>query len=140
MEDLIENTTGDGMVCGLGQVNGALFSEDRARTMIMSYDYMVLAGTQGQKNHMKKDRLFEVAEHYRLPTVLFAEGGGGRAGTGGARKDGQQAVDHRDNGMYRPMDTSTWTISPYVRDIPATRPTNGPSSPMYFLPTNWPAV
>ena len=80
MEDLIENTTGDGMVCGLGQVNGALFSEDRARTLIMSYDYMVLAGTQGIKNHDKKDRLFELAEQYRLPTVLFAEGGGGRPG------------------------------------------------------------
>jgi acetyl/propionyl-CoA carboxylase alpha subunit/acetyl-CoA carboxylase carboxyltransferase component len=80
IEDLIKNTTGDGMVCGLGQINGALFPEDQARAMIMSYDYMVLAGTQGMKNHAKKDRLFEVAEHYRLPTVLFAEGGGGRPG------------------------------------------------------------
>jgi len=80
IEDLITNTTGDGMVCGLGQVNGQLFPEDKARTMIMSYDYMVLAGTQGLKNHAKKDRLFEVAEQYRLPTVLFAEGGGGRPG------------------------------------------------------------
>jgi acetyl-CoA carboxylase carboxyltransferase component len=80
MEDLIKNTTGDGMVCGLGQVNGELFSAERARTMIMSYDYMVLAGTQGMKNHAKKDRLFEIAEQYRLPTVLFAEGGGGRPG------------------------------------------------------------
>jgi acetyl-CoA carboxylase carboxyltransferase component len=77
---VIKNTTGDGMVCGLGQVNGALFTEDRARTMIMSYDYMVLAGTQGIKNHEKKDRLFELAKHHRLPTVLFAEGGGGRPG------------------------------------------------------------
>lgn len=80
IEDLIKNTTGDGMVCGLGQVNGELFAEHQARTMIMSYDYMVLAGTQGMKNHAKKDRLFEMAEHYRLPTVLFAEGGGGRPG------------------------------------------------------------
>ena len=80
MEDLIRNTTGDGMVCGLGQINGTLFGDDASRAMIMSYDYMVLAGTQGMKNHAKKDRLFEVAEHYRLPTVLFAEGGGGRPG------------------------------------------------------------
>ncbi|MEM9621184.1 MAG: carboxyl transferase domain-containing protein [Pseudomonadota bacterium] len=80
VEDLIANTTGDGMVCGLGQINGDLFAEDRARAMIMSYDYMVLAGTQGQKNHAKKDRLFEVAEEFKLPTVLFAEGGGGRPG------------------------------------------------------------
>ena len=48
--------------------------------MIMSYDYMALAGTQGMKNHDKKDRLFEVAEQFKLPVVLFAEGGGGRPG------------------------------------------------------------
>jgi len=77
---LVNNTTGDGMVCGLGQVNGAQFAPDRARCLIMSYDYMVLAGTQGMKNHAKKDRMFEVAETYQLPTVLFAEGGGGRPG------------------------------------------------------------
>ena len=81
VEDLIKNTTGDGMVAGLGQINGDLFAdENRSRAMIMSYDYMVLAGTQGMKNHDKKDRLFEIAEHQRLPTILFAEGGGGRPG------------------------------------------------------------
>ena len=46
----------------------------------MSYDYTVLAGTQGMRNHVKKDRLFELAERRRLPVVLFAEGGGGRPG------------------------------------------------------------
>jgi len=46
----------------------------------MSYDYTVLAGTQGMRNHMKKDRLFELAERRRVPVVLFAEGGGGRPG------------------------------------------------------------
>ncbi len=46
----------------------------------MSYDYTVLAGTQGMRNHQKKDRLFELAERRRLPVVLFAEGGGGRPG------------------------------------------------------------
>ena len=33
----------------------------------MSYDYTVLAGTQGLQNHRKKDRLFELAERLRLP-------------------------------------------------------------------------
>ena len=80
MEDLIKNTTGDGMVCGLAQINGQLFGPERARAMVMSYDYMVLAGTQGIKNHAKKDRMFELAAEHRLPTVLFAEGGGGRPG------------------------------------------------------------
>jgi acetyl-CoA carboxylase carboxyltransferase component len=47
---------------------------------VMSYDYTVLAGTQGHYNHLKKDRMFELAERNRLPVVLFAEGGGGRPG------------------------------------------------------------
>lgn len=80
IEDLIKNTTGDGMVCGLGHINGSLFPSQDSRALVMSYDYMVLAGTQGMKNHDKKDRMFEIAEHYKLPTVLFAEGGGGRPG------------------------------------------------------------
>ena len=80
MDDLIKNTSGDGMVSGLGLVNGSLFAENIAKTLVVSYDYMVLAGTQGIKNHEKKDRLFELAEKHRLPTVLFAEGGGGRPG------------------------------------------------------------
>ena len=46
----------------------------------MSYDYTVLAGTQGLQNHRKKDRLFELAERMRLPVVFFTEGGGGRPG------------------------------------------------------------
>ena len=80
LDDLIDNTQGDGMVAGIGSVNGDLFDEATAQTMVMSYDYMVLAGTQGLQNHRKKDRLFEIAEHNQLPTVLLAEGGGGRPG------------------------------------------------------------
>ena len=52
----------------------------RRPVVAMSYDYTVLAGTQGQQNHRKKDRLFEVAERLRLPVVFFTEGGGGRPG------------------------------------------------------------
>ena len=47
---------------------------------MLSYDYTVLAGTQGALGHRKKDRLFELIERMRLPTVFFAEGGGGRPG------------------------------------------------------------
>ena len=79
-QDLLENTSGDGMVAGIGSVNGRLFDEETAQTMVMSYDYMVLAGTQGGQNHRKKDRMFEIAENRRLPLVLYAEGGGGRPG------------------------------------------------------------
>jgi acetyl/propionyl-CoA carboxylase alpha subunit/acetyl-CoA carboxylase carboxyltransferase component len=89
LEDLIANTQGDGLVAGVGSVNGELFPESETQTLVMSYDYMVLAGTQGMHNHRKKDRLLELAEHNRLPTVLLAEGGGGRPGdTDGAGGSG----------------------------------------------------
>ncbi len=80
LDDLIRNTPGDGLVGGLATVNGTLFEEDASRVAVASYDYTVLAGTQGFLNHRKKDRLFDVAERLRLPVILFAEGGGGRPG------------------------------------------------------------
>jgi acetyl/propionyl-CoA carboxylase alpha subunit len=80
MEDLIKNTPGDGMICGVGSVNGDLFDEKSSQVMAMSYDYTVLAGTQGKNNHTKKDRMFEIAEKQKLPVVFFTEGGGGRPG------------------------------------------------------------
>jgi acetyl-CoA carboxylase carboxyltransferase component len=80
LEDLIARTPTDGMVTGIGHVNGALFPSERSRCAVLSYDYTVLAGTQGHFNHVKKDRMFTVAEQQRLPMVVFAEGGGGRPG------------------------------------------------------------
>jgi acetyl-CoA carboxylase carboxyltransferase component len=68
------------MISGIGRVNGRLFPDSEARCIVMSYDYTVLAGTQGLQNHRKKDRLFELAERLRLPVVVFTEGGGGRPG------------------------------------------------------------
>jgi acetyl-CoA carboxylase carboxyltransferase component len=79
-EDLVANTPADGLVAGIGRINGDLFDNERSRCAVLSYDYSVLAGTQGQMNHRKKDRLFELVERLRLPVVLFAEGGGGRPG------------------------------------------------------------
>ncbi len=80
LDDLIRNTPADGMIAGIGSVNRELFDESRARCILMSYDYTVLAGTQGQQNHRKKDRMFDLAERSRLPVVFFTEGGGGRPG------------------------------------------------------------
>lgn len=80
VDELICTTQADGLVSGLGRVNGALFPDDRARVIAMAYDYTVLAGTQGKKNHAKKDRMFELAQRWKLPVVFFTEGGGGRPG------------------------------------------------------------
>ena len=80
IDDLVTNTPADGLIAGIGRVNGDLFDGERSRCAVLSYDYSVLAGTQGQMNHKKKDRLFDLVERLRLPVVLFAEGGGGRPG------------------------------------------------------------
>ncbi|MEZ5382794.1 MAG: carboxyl transferase domain-containing protein [Microthrixaceae bacterium] len=79
-EHLITRTPADGLVGGIATIGAARVGAERARAVVVSYDYMVLAGTQGYQNHRKKDRLFELAERQRLPVVLFAEGGGGRPG------------------------------------------------------------
>lgn len=80
MDELIQRTPADGLVTGIGRVNGNLFPDHRARCAVLAYDYMVLAGTQGHANHNKKDRMFEIIERLRLPVVFFTEGGGGRPG------------------------------------------------------------
>lgn len=73
MDDLVKNTPADGLVVGTATVGGAPCA-------VMSYDYTVLAGTQGLQNHRKTDRLFDIASRRQLPLVIFAEGGGGRPG------------------------------------------------------------
>ncbi|MHB1834328.1 MAG: acyl-CoA carboxylase subunit beta [Solirubrobacteraceae bacterium] len=79
LDDLIARTPADGLVAGTAQINGDLFGESAA-CAVLAYDYTVLAGTQGMIGHLKKDRLFDLIQRLRLPTVFFAEGGGGRPG------------------------------------------------------------
>jgi acetyl-CoA carboxylase carboxyltransferase component len=78
LEELIEVSPADGLITGIGTVNGALFEPARARTAVLAYDYTVFAGTQGLAGHQKLDRMLALAAQGKLPVVLFAEGGGGR--------------------------------------------------------------
>jgi acetyl/propionyl-CoA carboxylase alpha subunit/acetyl-CoA carboxylase carboxyltransferase component len=80
LDELIRTTPADGMLMGLASINGDRFPEERARAAVFAYDYTVLAGTQGGNNHWKLDRMAELALRWRLPTVFFTEGGGGRPG------------------------------------------------------------
>jgi acetyl-CoA carboxylase carboxyltransferase component len=73
LDELRTRTPADGLVGGVGTIAGK-------PVIAMSYDYTVLAGTQGLWNHAKKDRLFELAERTETPVVFFTEGGGGRPG------------------------------------------------------------
>lgn len=72
-DDLMRHTPADGLVCGTGCVQGQ-------RVVVMAYDFTVLAGTQGMRNHQKTDRMLGIALQHTLPVLLFAEGGGGRPG------------------------------------------------------------
>ncbi|MBT1509147.1 carbamoyl-phosphate synthase large subunit [Bradyrhizobium sp. SRL28] len=80
VDDLIRNTPADGLISGVATVNADKFGADAARCMVISYDYTVLAGTQGHMNHKKIDRMLSLTEQWRLPLVFYAEGGGGRPG------------------------------------------------------------
>ena len=109
LEEVIRKFSTDGMVTGVGSVNGDLFDAPACRTVVLSYDYTVLAGTQGAVNHPKTDRMLELAEKWRNPVVFYTEGGGGRAGTGGKRAGGRGTSDGPDVGGGRPLDTPTFT-------------------------------
>jgi acetyl-CoA carboxylase carboxyltransferase component len=80
IEELIAKTPTDGMIAGVGTVNGSVFDADKARCMVLAYDYSVLAGTQGFFNHKKKDRMLSLCYDQKLPLIFFGEGGGGRPG------------------------------------------------------------
>jgi len=80
IETLRQKYPADGVVAGTAAINGADFDDARSRVIVVHYDYTVLAGTQGRRNHYKQDRMFELAQRFRLPVVLFSEGGGGRPG------------------------------------------------------------
>lgn len=80
LQQLIEQTPADGLVCGLGSVNKSIFGEEGSKCYVLSYDYTVLAGTQGGFNHKKTDRILAMARHSKTPVVFFVEGGGGRPG------------------------------------------------------------
>ena len=79
-DDLAVNTAADGIVTGLGTINGDVFAADASRACVLAYDYVVLAGSQGYFGHEKTDRLLELAQDQRLPVIFYAEGGGGRPG------------------------------------------------------------
>ena len=80
MDELLRMSPADGLIAGLGTVNAALVGVAQAATVVVAYDYTVIAGTQGTMNHKKQDRVFKLAADLRRPLVLFAEGGGGRPG------------------------------------------------------------
>jgi acetyl/propionyl-CoA carboxylase alpha subunit len=81
-EELMKATPGDGIVTGIGTVNGGEFGEEAAKCAALAYDFTVIAGTQGRINHQKTDRIIDIAGDLEIPLVFYTEGGGGRPGDG----------------------------------------------------------
>lgn len=79
-KELMEQTPADGLITGIGSINGNYFDEEKSKCIVMHYDYTVLAGTQGAFNHKKTDRMMTVAKTAEKPIIFFVEGGGGRPG------------------------------------------------------------
>ena len=109
VDELLDYAPSDGLVMGLGHVNGEKFDESRSRCVLMSYDYSVLAGSQGGMNHKMMDRMFQTAAKLSSPLVLFTEGGGGRAG-GGSRnaRPGRGGSPQISGGGG--LNTPSWTL------------------------------
>lgn len=109
VDELLDYAPSDGLVMGFGHVNGAMFPESKSRCVLMSYDYSVLAGSQGGMNHKMMDRMFQTAAKVNSPLVLFTEGGGGRAG-GGSRnaRPGRGGSPQISGGGG--LNTPSWTL------------------------------
>ena len=80
IEEMRVRAPADGMITGIGTVNGNLFDEHRATTLVAMYDETVWAGTQGMMGHQKTDRLIKFADEQATPLIVWAEGAGGRSG------------------------------------------------------------
>ncbi|MEN9419677.1 MAG: hypothetical protein RI988_3298 [Pseudomonadota bacterium] len=106
LDELEKLSPADGLVAGIGSVNGAHFDAARTRCVVMAYDYTVFAGSQGYMAHEKKRRMLRLALKWRLPVVLFAEGGGGRPGD----------TDHL--GGLRLFNPTFWGFARLTRRVP----------------------
>ena len=98
LEELIRKTPADGLICGIGSINGDLFDDDRSRAAFISYDDTVFAGTQGSQGHNKTDRMVDLAYELSLPLIFHAEGAGGRSG------DTDRGEGHGFGGDFRTWD------------------------------------
>jgi acetyl/propionyl-CoA carboxylase alpha subunit/acetyl-CoA carboxylase carboxyltransferase component len=105
-EELQRISPADGLITGVGTINAGQFGADRTRCAVLAYDYTVFAGTQGVMAHTKKRRIFRLATKWRLPVIMFAEGGGGRPG------------DTDDNGHLRLHNASFWALARLSGEVP----------------------
>jgi acetyl/propionyl-CoA carboxylase alpha subunit len=106
LEELQTISPADGLITGVGTVNAEQFGADRSRCAILAYDYTVFAGTQGFIAHAKKRRIIRLATKWRLPVIMFAEGGGGRPG------------DTDDHGGLKLYNATFWGMARLNGEVP----------------------
>lgn len=109
LDDLLAKTPADGLVTGLARINGASHDEN-TECVVLAYDYMVLAGTQGYFNHKKTDRMLRLAAQKSAPVVFFAEGGGGRPGDTDLANVMSSALDTSTFGLMGALSGSVPTV------------------------------
>ena len=78
LDELIAKTPTDGMIAGVGAVNGSLFGADKARCMVLAYDYSVLARLRKGFSPQKKTGCSLCATSRNCLSYFFGERGGGR--------------------------------------------------------------
>ena len=61
-DELILNTSADGIITGFCNINSDVHSKDLTNAVAIIYDYSVLAGTQGFFHHQKLDRICDKAK------------------------------------------------------------------------------
>lgn len=106
IEELQKISPADGLITAVGTVNAKQFGPDRTRCVVLAYDYTVFAGTQGIFAHAKKRRILRLATKWRLPIVLFGEGGGGRPG------------DADDHGHLKLYNATFWGLARLSGEVP----------------------
>jgi acetyl-CoA carboxylase carboxyltransferase component len=66
-----KSTPADGVVCGIGEVNGR-------KVAVIAYDFTVMGGSMGTVTELKASRLRELALRQRIPLVWLVDSAGAR--------------------------------------------------------------
>ena len=72
-EELLAASPADGLVAGTAAINAETAAPERARALVLAYDWTVFAGTQGVLSHRKTERLFDSVGGDRLLQALLAD-------------------------------------------------------------------
>lgn len=70
---MIARTPADGLVAGVGTVNGDRFDAHRARCAVLAYDYTVLAGAIDSPGADKAARFMQLCDAFDIPILFLCD-------------------------------------------------------------------